>query len=110
MITLNTLEQEGSSTEMVFRASIAANQLMFQIKKEALRQFQNQLITLRKQKKPNTNCYAIKVLLSACRSERSWIDLALSQIEDDEKFIEEINRIRAIEPFDPFSMQEEIVQ
>lgn len=100
-------EQEEITTEMVFSADIAALKLIFQVKKEALRQFQNQLIALRKEKKPSTNVYAVRSLLFACRQERAGANFAFEQIEDDEQFIEEIRRV--IEN-DPFSMPEETIK
>ena len=98
---------------MVFGADIAALKLIFQVKREALRQFQNQLIALRKEQKPSTNVYAIRSLLFACRNERAGANFAFEQIEDDEQFIEEIRRVRASESFrenDTFSMPEETIQ
>ncbi|MFM5583263.1 hypothetical protein ACET8Y_11180 [Aeromonas veronii] len=110
---MTTPEQEGCTTEMVFGADIAALKLIFQVKREALRQFQNQLIALRKEQKPSTNVYAIRSLLFACRQERAGANFAFEQIEDDEQFIEEIRRVEASESFrdnDPFSMPEETIQ
>lgn len=110
---MTTPEQEEITTEMVFGADIAALKLIFQVKKEALRQFQNQLIALRKEQKPSTNVYAIRSLLFACRQERAGANFAFEQIEDDERFIEEIRRVEASESFrenDPFSMPEETIK
>ncbi|WP_139704752.1 hypothetical protein [Aeromonas hydrophila] len=104
---MTTAEQEGCTTEMVLMADIAATKLIFQVKKEALRQFQNQLITLRKEQKPNTNVYAIRALLLACRRERSWMNVALDQIEFDKQVIDEIHQIRASEQS---GMQEDSIQ
>lgn len=104
---MTTPEQEGCTTEMALRKDIAANKLIFQVRKEALRQFQNQLIALRKEQKPSTNTFAIRALLFACRSERSGIDFALAQIEQDEQLIEEVHRIIAS---DQFSMPEETIK
>ncbi|WP_438833984.1 hypothetical protein ACPDZI_23240 [Aeromonas oralensis] len=108
---MTTPEQEGCTTEMVLMADIAANKLIFQVKKESLRQFQNQLITLRKEQKPNTNVYAIRALLLACRRERSWMNVAFDQIEFDEQLIEQlIEEIHQIRTSGQSSMQEEIIQ
>ncbi|HAU4889886.1 TPA: hypothetical protein F3L22_15200 [Aeromonas hydrophila] len=107
MIDMGKLEQEGSTNEMVLMASMDANKAIIQVRQEALHKFQKQLVSLRKQRKPTTYCFAIKALLSACRSERSWIDFAFTQIEQDEKFIEEIYRIRA---GSPVRALEEIIQ
>lgn len=110
---MTTPEQEKCTTEMVFGADIAALKLIFQVKREALRQFQNQLIALRKEQKPSTNVYAVRSLLFACRQERAGANFAFEQIEDDEQFIEEIRRVEASESFrdnDPFSMPEETIQ
>ena len=110
---MTTPRQEECTTEMVFGADIAALKLIFQVKREALRQFQNQLIALRKEQKPSTNVYAIRSLLFACRQERAGANFAFEQIEDDEQFIEEIRRVRASESFrdnDPFSMPEETIK
>ena len=93
---MTTSEQEGCTTEMVFMADIAAQQLIFQVKKEALRQFQNRLIAMRKEKKPNTNVFAIRALLLACRRERSWMNIALDLIEYSEQLIGEVHRVSAI--------------
>ncbi|MGL6445180.1 hypothetical protein [Aeromonas veronii] len=110
---MTTPRQEECTTEMVFGADIAALKLIFQVKREALRQFQNQLIALRKEQKPSTNVYAVRSLLFACRQERAGANFAFEQIEDDEQFIEEIRRVRASESFrdnDPFSMPEETIK
>lgn len=110
---MTTPRQEECTTEMVFGADIAALKLIFQVKKEALRQFQNQLIALRKEQKPSTNVYAVRSLLFACRQERAGANFAFEQIEDDEQFIEEIRRVEASESFrenDPFSMPEETIK
>ncbi|WP_323951282.1 hypothetical protein [Aeromonas veronii] len=104
---MTTPRQEECTTEMVFGADIAALKLIFQVKREALRQFQNQLITLRKEQKPSTNVYAVRSLLFACRQERAGANFAFEQIEDDEQFIEEIRRVMEN---DPFSMPEETIQ
>lgn len=104
---MTTPEQEEITTEMVFSADIAALKLIFQVKKEALRQFQNQLIALRKEQKPSTNVYAVRSLLFACRQERAGANFAFEQIEDDEQFIEEI---RWVIENDPFSMPEETIK
>ncbi|EQB8041027.1 hypothetical protein ACYUML_000458 [Aeromonas hydrophila] len=113
MIDMNKLEQEGSTNEMVFGADIAALRFIFKVKTEALRQFQNQLITMRKEQKPSTNSFAVRSLLFACREERAGANFAFEQIEGSEKLIEEFRRIRAGESFrenDPFSMPEETIQ
>lgn len=105
--------QEECTTEMVFGADIAALKLIFQVKRESLRQFQNQLIALRKEQKPGTNVFAIRSLLFACREERAGANFAFEHIEHSEKLVEEIRRIRAGESFrdnDPFSMPEETIQ
>lgn len=110
---MTTPRQEECTTEMVFGADIAALKLIFQVKREALRQFQNQLIALRKEQKPSTNVYAVRSLLFACRQERAGANFAFEQIEDDEQFIEEIRRVEASESFrdnDPFSMPEETIK
>lgn len=110
---MTTPRQEECTTEMVFGADIAALKLIFKVKREALRQFQNQLIALRKEQKPSTNVYAVRSLLFFCRQERAGANFAFEQIEDDEQFIEEIRRVRASESFrdnDPFSMPEETIQ
>lgn len=110
---MTTPRQEECTTEMVFGADIAALKLIFQVKREALRQFQNQLIALRKEQKPSTNVYAVRSLLFACRQERAGANFAFEQIEDDEQFIEEIRRVRASESFrdnDQFSMPEETIK
>ncbi|MFU7708725.1 hypothetical protein [Aeromonas veronii] len=110
---MTTPRQEECTTEMVFGADIAALKLIFKVKREALRQFQNQLIALRKEQKPSTNVYAVRSLLFACRQERAGANFAFEQIEDDEQFIEEIRRVRASESFrdnDPFSMPEETIK
>lgn len=104
---MTTPEQEEITTEMVFGADIAALKLIFQVKRETLRLFQNQLIALRKEQKPSTNVYAIRSLLFACRQERAGANFAFEQIEDDEQFIKEIRRV--IEN-DPFSMPEEAIK
>ncbi|MBZ6064677.1 hypothetical protein LA374_00395 [Aeromonas schubertii] len=97
-------EQGGCATEMALKKDIAAQKLIFLVRKEALRQFQNQLIALRKEKKPSTNAFAIRALLLACRSERFCIDFAFAQIEQDERLIEEVHRTIASATF---SMPEE---
>ncbi|MGU5720503.1 hypothetical protein [Aeromonas hydrophila] len=110
---MTTPKQEECTTEMVFGADITALKLIFQVKRESLRQFQNKLIALRKEQKPSTNVFAIRSLLFACREERAGANFAFEQIEDNEKFIEEIRRVRAIDSYrenDPFSMPEEIIQ
>ncbi|WP_421284817.1 hypothetical protein [Aeromonas veronii] len=104
---MTTPRQEECTTEMVFGADIAALKLIFQVKREALRQFQNQLIALRKEQKPSTNVYAVRSLLFACRQERAGANFAFEQIEDDEQFIEEIRRVMEN---DPFSMPEETIK
>lgn len=104
---MTTPEQEECTTEMVFGADNAALKLIFQVKKEALRQFQNQLITLRKEQKPGTNVCAIQSLLFACRYSRADANSALKQIEDNERFIEEM---RQLWENCPFSMPEETIK
>lgn len=104
---MTTPRQEECTTEMVFGADIAALKLIFQVKREALRQFQNQLIALRKEQKPSTNVYAVRSLLFACRQERAGANFAFEQIEDDEQFIEEM---RQFWENCPFSMPEETIQ
>lgn len=104
---MTTPKQEECTTEMVFGADIAALKLIFKVKREALRQFQNQLIALRKEQKPSTNVYAVRSLLFACRQERAGANFAFEQIEDDEQFIEEIRRVMEN---DPFSMPEETIK
>lgn len=110
---MTTPEQEGCTTEMAFGADITALKLIFQVKRETLRQFQNQLIALRKEQNPITNVYAIRSLLFACREERAGANFAFEQLEVGEKFIEEIRRVRASESFnvnDLFDMPEETIQ
>ncbi|MBL0441853.1 hypothetical protein JEO77_10500 [Aeromonas veronii] len=104
---MTTPEQEECTTEMVFGADIAALKLIFQVKREALRQFQNQLIALRKEQKPSTNVCAIQSLLFACRQERAGANSALKQIEGNERFIEEM---RQLWENCPFSMPEETIK
>lgn len=104
---MTTPEQEECTTEMVFGADIAALKLIFKVKREALRQFQSQLIALRKEQKPSTNVYAVRSLLFACRQERAGANFAFEQIEDNEQFIEEIRRVMEN---DLFSMPEETIQ
>ncbi|MGL6427989.1 hypothetical protein [Aeromonas hydrophila] len=110
---MTTPKQEECTTEMVFDADITAMKLIFQVKRESLRQFQNKLIALRKEQKPSTNVFAIRSLLFACREERDGANFAFEHMEHSEKLVEGIRRIRAGESFrenDPFSMPEEIIQ
>ena len=110
---MTTPKQEECTTEMAFGADIAALKLIFQVKRETLRQFQNQLIALRKEQNPITNVYAIQSLLFACREERAGANFAFGQLEVGEKFIEEIRRVRASESFnvnDLFDMPEENIK
>lgn len=100
-------EQEECTTEMVYGADNAALKLIFQVKKEALRQFQNQLIALRKEQKPSTNVAAVRSLLFACREERAGANFAFEQIEANERFIEEM---RQLWENCPFSMPEETIK
>ncbi|GEM_PF-4129242 len=104
---MTTPRQEECTTEMVYGADNAALKLIFQVKKEALRQFQNQLIALRKEQKPSTNVAAVRSLLFACREERAGANFAFEQIESNERFIEEM---RQLWESCPFSMPEEIIQ
>ena len=104
---MTTPEQEEITTEMVYCADNAALKLIFQVKKEALRQFQNQLIALRKEQKPSTNVAAVRSLLFACREERAGANFAFEQIESNERFIEEM---RQLWENCPFSMPEETIQ
>lgn len=104
---MTTPEQEVCTTEMVYGADNAALKLIFQAKKEALRQFQNQLIALRKEQKPSTNVAAVRSLLFACREERAGANFAFEQIESNERFIEEM---RQLWENCPFSMPEEIIK
>ena len=104
---MTTPEQEGCTTEMALRKDIAANKLIFQVRKEALRQFQNQLIALRKEQKPSTNVAAVRSLLFACREERAGANFAFEQIESNERFIEEM---RQLWENCPFSMPEETIK
>ncbi|MBS4725142.1 hypothetical protein [Aeromonas veronii] len=104
---MTTSEQEGCTTEMVYGADNAALKLIFQVKKEALRQFQNQLIALRKEQKPSTNVAAVRSLLFACREERAGANFAFEQIESNERFIEEM---RQLWENCPFSMSEETIK
>lgn len=104
---MTTPEQEECTTEMVYGADNAALKLIFQVKKEALRQFQNQLIALRKEQKPSTNVAAVRSLLFACRQERAGANFAFKKIEDNEWFIEEM---RQLWENCPFSMPEETIQ
>lgn len=100
-------EQAVITTEVVYGADNAALKLIFQVKKEALRQFQNQLIALRKEQKPSTNVAAVRSLLFACREERAGANFAFKQIESNERFIEEM---RQLWENCPFSMPEETIQ
>ncbi|HHQ4552917.1 TPA: hypothetical protein ACSPZ7_001067 [Aeromonas veronii] len=104
---MTTPEQEIRTTEMVYGADNDALKLIFKVKKEALRQFQNQLIALRKEQKPNTNVYAIQSLLFACRHARADANSAFKQIEDNEQFIEEMRQLWGNFPF---SMPEETIK
>ena len=104
---MTTPEQEIRTTEMVYGADNAALKLIFQVKKEALRQFQNQLIALRKEQKPSTNVAAVRSLLFACREERAGANFAFEQIESNERFIEEM---RQLWENCPFSMPEETIK
>lgn len=104
---MTTPEQEIRTTEMVYGADNAALKLIFQVKKEALRQFQNQLIALRKEQKPSTNVAAVRSLLFACRHARGDANSAFKQIEDNERFIEEM---RQLWENCPFSMPEETIK
>lgn len=104
---MTTPRQEECTTEMVYGADNAALKLIFQVKKEALRQFQNQLIALRKEQKPSTNVAAVRSLLFACREERAGANFAFEQIESNERFIEEM---RQLWENCPFSMQEETIK
>ncbi|MGL5129861.1 MAG: hypothetical protein ACRC7D_17360 [Aeromonas popoffii] len=104
---MTTPEQEECTTEMVLMADIAANKFIFQVRKEALRQFQTKLIALRKERKPSTNAFAIRVLLMSCRSERRRIDFALELIEQSERFIDGTYGVSAI---DELSAQGETIK
>ncbi|MCJ8215429.1 hypothetical protein [Aeromonas veronii] len=104
---MTTPEQEIRTTEMVYGADNAALKLIFKVKKEALRQFQNQLIALRKEQKPSTNVAAVRSLLFACRQERAGANFAFEKIEDNEWFIEEM---RQLWENCPFSMPEETIK
>lgn len=104
---MTTPRQEECTTEMVYGTDNAALKLIFQVKKEALRQFQNQLIALRKEQKPSTNVAAVRSLLFACREERDGANFAFEQIESNERFIE---KMRQLWENCPFSMQEESIQ
>lgn len=104
---MTTPEQEIRTTEMVYGADNAALKLIFQVKKEALRQFQNQLTALRKEQKPSTNVAAVRSLLFACRQERAGANFAFEKIEDNEWFIEEM---RQLWENCPFSMPEETIK
>ncbi len=104
---MTTPRQEECTTEMVFGADIAALKLIFQVKREALRQFQNQLIALRKEQEPSTNVAAVRSLLFACREARAGANFAFEQIESNERFIEEM---RQLWENCPFSMPEETIK
>lgn len=104
---MTTPEQEECTTEMVYGADNAALKLIFQVKREALRQFQNQLIALRKEQKPSTNVAAVRSLLFACREERAGANFAFERIESNERFIEEM---RQLWENCPFSMPEETIK
>ncbi|WP_429233048.1 hypothetical protein [Aeromonas salmonicida] len=104
---MTTPKQEECTLELVLMADIAANKFIFQVKKEALRQFQTKLIALRKEQKPSTNDFAIRVLLMACRSERRRINFALEQIEQSERLIDGTYGVSAI---DEISAQEETIK
>ncbi|MFM5399323.1 hypothetical protein ACET8C_13635 [Aeromonas veronii] len=104
---MTTQRQEECTTEMVYGVDNAALKLIFQVKREALRQFQNQLIALRKEQKPSTNVAAVRSLLFACREERAGANFAFEQIESNERFIEEM---RQLWENCPFSMPEETIK
>ncbi|WEE25221.1 hypothetical protein [Aeromonas hydrophila] len=104
---MTTPEQEIRTTEMVYGADNDALKFIFQVKTEALRQFQNKLITLRKEQKPGTNVCAIQSLLFACRTARADANSAFKQIESNERFIEEM---RQLWENCPFSMPEETIK
>ncbi|QNF16115.1 hypothetical protein FT669_01735 [Aeromonas jandaei] len=104
---MTTTEQEIRTTEMVYGADNDTLKFIFQVKTEALRQFQNQLIALRKEQKPSTNVAAVRSLLFACRQERAGANSAFKQIESNERFIEEM---RQLWENCPFSMPEETIQ
>lgn len=86
---MNAIIQDDDGVNAVFKADIAALNFIVTVHREAIRQIQRQLLMLRRANLPNTNAYAIKSLLAACRRERLCITTRLELIDFQECLLDE---------------------
>ena len=86
---MNAIIQDDDGVNAVFKADIAALNFIVTVHREAIRQLQRQLLMLRRANLPNTNAYAIKSLLAACRRERLCIATRLELIDFQECLLDE---------------------
>lgn len=86
---MNAIIQDDDGVNAVFKADIAATNFIITVNREALRQIQRQLLMLRRANLPNTNVYAIRSLLAACRRERLTIATCLDMIAFQEDLLDE---------------------
>ena len=86
---MSEIIQDDDGVNAVFKADIAATNFIITVHREALRQIQRQLLMLRRANLPNTNVYAIRSLLAACRRERLTIATRLDMIAFQEDLLDE---------------------
>ncbi|MBW3733387.1 MULTISPECIES: hypothetical protein [Aeromonas] len=86
---MNAIIQDDDGVNAVFKADITALNFIVTVHREAIRQLQRQLLILRRANLPNTNMYAIRSLLTACRRERLCIATSLDMIAFQESLLDE---------------------
>lgn len=86
---MNAIIQDDDGVNAVFKADITALNFIVTVHREAIRQLQRQLLMLRRANLPNTNAYAIKSLLAACRRERLCITTRLELIDFQKCLLDE---------------------
>lgn len=86
---MNAIIQDDDGVNAVFKADIAALNFIVTVHRETIRQLQRQLLMLRRANLPNTNMYAIRSLLTACRRERLCIATSLDMIAFQESLLDE---------------------
>ncbi|WP_339330144.1 hypothetical protein [Aeromonas hydrophila] len=86
---MSLMTQDDGGVDDVFKADIAAQNFIITVHIEAIRQLQRQLLMLRRANLPNTNVFAIKSLLAACRRARLTIANCLDMIAFKEDLLDE---------------------
>lgn len=86
---ISEIIQDDDGVNAVFKADVAAQKFIVAVHRKAIRQLQRQLLMLRRANLPNTNVFAIKSLLAACRRERLTIATCLDMIAFKEDLLDE---------------------